>query len=86
MIKINILQWKKNALRVSVAGRENILPIILAYTVTIWICTRLKRVIAAENSTACEGHESTKRAGENNVILRPENVNWMMDQVYPPQY
>ena len=69
---------KENALRVSVAGRENMSPIILAHTVTIWICTRLQRVIAAENSTACEDHESTRRAGGNNVILPPENVKRMM--------
>ena len=73
-----IVQWKKNALRVSVAERENISPIILAHMVTIWICTRLQRVIAAENSTACEDHESTRRTGTNNVILLPENVNRMM--------
>ena len=73
-----IVQWKKNALWVSVAGRENISLIILAHSVTIWICTRLQRVIATENSTACEGHESTKRVGANNVILLPENVNRMM--------
>ena len=35
-------------------------------------------MIAAENSTACEGHESTRRAGVNNVILLPVNVNRMM--------
>ena len=52
----------------SVAGRENISPIILAHTITICICTRLQRMIAAENSTACEGHGSTRRAGANNVI------------------
>ena len=57
---------------------ENISPIILAHTITIWICTRLQRVIAAENSTACEDHESTRRAGANNVILPPENINRMM--------
>ena len=45
----------------------------------IWICTRLQRVIAVENSTACEEHESTRRAGAKNVILLPENVNWLMD-------
>ena len=73
-----IVQWKKNALRVSVAGRENISPIMLAHTVTIWIRTRLQCVIAVENSTACEGHESTKRAGANNVILLPENVSRTM--------
>ena len=55
-----------------------ILFILLAPTVTIWICTRLQRVIAAENSTACEDHEYTRRAGANNVILLPENVNRMM--------
>ena len=37
--------------------------------VTIWIRTRLQRVIAVENSTACEEHESTRRAGAKNVIL-----------------
>ena len=36
------------------------------------------RVIAAENSTACEGYESTRHAGANNVILLPENVNRIM--------
>ena len=46
-----IIQWKKNAHWLSVAGRENISPIILAHTVTIWICTRLQRVIATGNST-----------------------------------
>ena len=61
-----------------VAGRENISPILLAPTVTIWICTRLQRVIAVENSTACEEHESTRRAGAKNVILLPENVNRLM--------
>ena len=76
--QIWIVQWKKNALRVSVAGMENISPIILAHTVTIWICTRLQRVIAAENSTACEGHESSRRAGANNVILLSKNVNRMV--------
>ena len=79
-LTIWIVQWKKNAPRVSLAGRENISPIILAHTVTIWICTRLQRVIAAENSTACEDHESTRRAGTNNVILLPENVNRLMGQ------
>ena len=33
---------------------------------------------AAENSTACEGREFTRRAGANNIILRQENVNPMM--------
>ena len=78
VMELRIIQWKKNALRVSVAGRENISSILLAHTVTIWICTRLQHVIAAENSTACEDHESTRRAGANNVILLPENVNRMM--------
>ena len=32
----------------------------------------------AENSTACEEHESTRRAGAKNVILLPENVNRLM--------
>ena len=62
----------------SVEERENITPIILPHTITIWICTRLQHVIAAENSTACEDHESTRRAGAKNVILLPENVNRMM--------
>ena len=62
----------------SVAGRENISPILFAHTVMIWICTRLQRVIAAENSTACEDHESTRCAGAKNVIPLPENVNRMM--------
>ena len=44
----------------------------------IWICTQLQCVIAAENSTAWEDHESTRPAGANNVILPPENVNRMM--------
>ena len=78
ILQIWIVQWKKNSLWLSVAGRENISPIILAHTVMIWICTRLQRVIAAENSTACEDHESTRRAGANNVILLPENVNRIM--------
>ena len=78
IIQIWIIQWKKNALRVSVAGRENISPILLAHTVMIWICTRLQHVIAAENLTACEDHESTRRAGVKNIILLPENVNRMM--------
>ena len=60
------------------SGEENISPILLAPTVTIWICTRLQRVIAVENSTACEEHESTRRAGAKNVILLPENVNRLM--------
>ena len=59
-------------------GRKNISPIILAHTVTIWVCTRLRRVIAAENSTASEGYESIGHAGANNVIPLPENVNRMM--------
>ena len=37
-----------------------------------------KSVIAVENSIACEGYESTRHAGTNNVILLPENVNQMM--------
>ena len=65
---------EKCPLRVSVAGRENISPILLAHTVTIWLRTRLQRVIAVENSTSCEEHESTRRAGAKNVILLPENV------------
>ena len=51
---------------------------ILAHMVMIWICSWLQRVIAAENSTACKDHESTRRAGANNVILLSENVNRMM--------
>ena len=60
----------------------------VAPTVTIWICTRLQRVIAAENSTACEEHKSTRRAGAKNVILLPENVNRLMayESGLPPQY
>ena len=38
----------------------------------------LQRVIAAENLTACEGYESTRHVGANNVILLQENVNRMM--------
>ena len=44
----------------------------------IYIYTRLQRVIEAENSTACEGHKSTRCAGANNVILLLENVNRKM--------
>ena len=69
---------KRNTLRVSLAGRENISPIMLAQTEMTWICTRLQRVIAAENLTACEGYESTRHAGANDDILLPENVNRMM--------
>ena len=72
------MQWKENAPRVSVAGRENISLIILALTLTNWIWARLLRVIAAENLTAREGYESTRHAGANNVILLPENVNRMI--------
>ena len=61
-------------LRVSVAGRENISPIILALTLMNWIWTQL-RVIAAENLTACSGYESTRHTGTNNVIFLPENAN-----------
>ena len=70
------LKWKENALRVSVAGRENISAIILIYTVMIWICTRLQRVIAEENSTACEGHKCT-RCGEC------KSNDGLMNQDYP---
>ena len=77
-ITTNMNKTKENALRVSVAGRENISPTILALTVTNWIWTRLQRVIAAENLTACEGYESTRHAGANNVILLQENVNRLM--------
>ena len=51
---------------------------MLAPTLTIWINTRLQRVIAVENSTACEEHESTRCTGAKNVILLPENVNRLM--------
>ena len=49
-----------------------------------WICTWL-HVIAVENLTACEGYESTRHAGANNVILLPENVNHdgLMNQEHP---
>ena len=76
--QIWIRQLKENALRVSVVGRENISPTILALTVKNWKWTRLQRVIAAENLTACEGYESIRHAGANNVILPLENVNRMM--------
>ena len=36
---------------------------------------------------ACEGHESTRHAGANNIILLPENVNRMMGlwiRITPP--
>ena len=54
----------------SVTSRENISLIIFAHTVTISICTWLQRVIAAENSTACECYETTRHAGASNVILQ----------------
>ena len=72
-------QWDTHIyICMSEAERENISPILLAPTVTIWICTRLQHVIAAENLTASEDHVSPRRAGANNVILLPENVNRMM--------
>ena len=77
-VKILTVQQNNNALWVSVAGRENISPIILAQTEMTWICTRLQRVIAAENLTACKGYESTRHTGTNDVILLTENVNRMM--------
>ena len=43
-----------------------------------WIYTQLRHVIAAENLTACEGYESTRHAGANDIIFLPENVNRMM--------
>ena len=43
----------------------------------IYLPTEIGFVIAAENSTAGEGHKSTRRAGANNVILLLENVNRM---------
>ena len=70
----------------SVAGRENISPILLAPTVTIWICTRLQHVIAVENSTACEEHESTRRAGaknRNSPAGECKSIDGPMSQVYP---
>ena len=76
--QIWIRQLKENALRVSVAGRENISPTLLTLTVTNWIWTRLQRVIAAGNLTASEGYESTRHAGANNIILQQENVNRMI--------
>ena len=62
----------------SLVGAENISPIIIALTVTIWIWSRLQRVIASENLTVYEGYESTRHTGSNDVILLPENVNRMM--------
>ena len=78
-MQIRTVQQKKNTLWVSVEGRENISPIILAQMEMTWICTRLQRVIAAENLTACEGYESTRHACANDVILLSETVNRMMD-------
>ena len=43
-----------------------------------WTCTQLQRVIVAENLTACDSYESTRHAGENDVILLLENGNQMM--------
>ena len=60
----------------SVAGRENISPIILALTLTNWIWTRLQLVSAAVNLTACEGYEST-RHGEC------KSNDGLMNQEYP---
>ena len=85
--KVEVTSWKdrkvkninsttrKNTL---CSGRENISPIILAQTEMIWICVRLQRAIASENLKACEGYESTRHAGANNVIFLLENVNRMI--------
>ena len=54
------------------------LSIILDQTEMTSICTRLQRMIVAENLTSSEGYESTRHAGANDVILLPENVNQMM--------
>ena len=70
----------------SVAGRENISPILLAHTVTIWMCIPLQHVIAAENSTACEDHESTRHAWfeeRNSPAGECKSNDGPMNQVYP---
>ena len=77
-VKTMNITTKKNTLRVSVAGREIISPIILAQTEMNWICTRPRRVIAAENLTACVDYESKRDSDANDVILLPENINRMM--------
>ena len=65
----------------SVAGRENIPPIILAQTEMTWICIRVQRVIAAENLTTCEGNESPRYDGAND---RECNSNdGLMNQEHP---
>ena len=74
---------KESARRVSVAGRKNISPIILAHTVTIWICTRLQVVIAAENSTAGEGHESSRPKQRNSPTGECKSNDGLMNQDYP---
>ena len=55
---MNIYIYKytlENVVRESLAGKENISPIIIAQTEMTWICTRLQRVIAVENLTAFDG-------------------------------
>ena len=54
---------------------ENISPIILAQTKMTWTCTRLQRVIAAENLTACESYES--------IIGECKSNDGFMNQEHP---
>ena len=40
-------------------------------------------MIATENLIACEGYESTRHAGANDVILLSENINRILDLLNP---
>ena len=66
---------------------ENISPILLAHTVMIWICTRLQRVIAAENSTACLQGSRIQKARwceqRNSPAGECKSNDGPMNQVYP---
>ena len=61
-----------------VTERENESTIIFAQTEMTWLCAWLQRD-CDRDLTACEGYESTRQAGANDVILLSANLNRMMD-------
>ena len=81
-IMLKLTNKKRHYKHIILYGKENFkikigLCLYFRWLYPSVVCYNIKQIVC-ENNSICEGHKSTKRAGANNIILLPENVNRMM--------
>ena len=85
--KVGVTSWKdRNLTNMDSTRKEKCPQGVCSGEGEYITCTQLQRVIAAENSTACKGYESTRHAGvkqHNSPTGECKSNDGLMNQEYP---